>query len=58
MYDVYTWPKLLRNSFEFKHCLFGGTNIVEHSDEKKWLYSSYGLLMEQVHEILVMTLLG
>ena len=35
MYDVYTWPKILRNGFEFKHSLFDGTNIVKHSDEKK-----------------------
>ena len=43
VYELDTWPRNLTNSFKFKNCLFGATNIVRNSDTEKCVYSGYGI---------------
>ena len=35
VFDLDTWPKILRNNFKLKNCLFGATTIVKNSDKEK-----------------------
>ena len=39
--DLDAWPSHRTNSFEFKNCLFGATNIVKNSNKEKYVYSGY-----------------
>ena len=42
-YDLDACPRNPTNSFKFKNCLFGATNIVKNSDKEKYVYSGYGI---------------
>ena len=43
------------NNFKFKHLL----NNLKNSDKGKWVYRGFGIvLVEQVHQILVMAIIG
>ena len=46
VYDLNAWPRNPTNNFEFKHCLFGTTNIVKNSDKEKYVYSGYGITFD------------
>ena len=43
VYDLHVWPRNPTNNFKFKNCLFGATNIIKNSDNKKYVYSGYGI---------------
>ena len=59
VYDLDDCPKNHLKNFKFENYLFGATDIVKNSHKGKWVYSDYGTaLTEQVHAILVMTILG
>ena len=37
VYDLAAWSRNPTNNFNFKNCLFGGTNIVKNSDKEKYV---------------------
>ena len=37
-------PKNRTNSFKFKNCLLGATNVVKNSDKENYVYSGYGII--------------
>ena len=45
-YELFAWPKNPTNSFKFKNCLFGATNVVKNSDKEKYVYSWYGITFD------------
>ena len=46
IYDLDAQPRNPTNSFKFKNCLFGATNIVKHSDKEKYVYTEYGITFD------------
>ena len=58
MYKLDTWPKILRDNFTLKNCLFGLTNILKNSAVLNGFILAMELcLMEEVFEVLIMALL-
>ena len=50
--------KVSLDNFKLKNCLFGPTDIVKNNDKESWcIVAMEQHLVEQVHEILVITLL-
>ena len=45
VYDLAAWLRNPTNSFKFRNCLFGATNIVKNSDKEKYVYSGYGITL-------------
>ena len=46
VYDLDTCPRNPTNSFKFKNCLFGATNLVKNSDKERYIYSGYGITFD------------
>ena len=42
IYDLDDFQRNPTNSFKFKNCLIGATNVVKNSDKEKYVYSAYG----------------
>ena len=45
--DLDPWSRNPTNNFKFKNCLFGTTSVVKNSDEKKYVYSCYGITFDR-----------
>ena len=56
--DSDDWAKILLNNFTLKSCLFDATNIVKNRDKSKYVYSGYGIALDGLGLVLVITLLG
>ena len=46
VYDLNECERNPTNSFKFKNCLFGATNIIKVSDLEKFSYSVYGITFD------------
>ena len=46
IYDSDAWSRNPTNSFKFKNCLFGATNIVKNSDKENYVYSAYEITFD------------
>ena len=46
VYDLNAWTGNPTKSFKFKDCLFGATNIIENSDKERYVYSGYGITLD------------
>ena len=46
VYDLDAWPRNPSNKVEFKNFLFRPTNIVKNSDKEKYVYSGYGMKLD------------
>ena len=45
-YDLNYWPKIPLINFTTKNSLFGGTSIVQNSDQESFAYSGYGIAFD------------
>ena len=46
VYDLDAWPRNPSNKVKFKNFLFRPTNIVKNSDKENYVYSEYGMTLD------------
>ena len=45
-YVLDDWPQIPINNFKLKNCLFRPTNTIKNYDERKYVYSGYGIAFD------------
>ena len=50
VYDLDVCPKIPLRNFATKNCLFGATSIVKNNDKEKYVYSGYGIVVNEKSE--------
>ena len=45
-----TWPKISLTQFAIEYSMFGATSKVRNSNTNKWVYSGYGIVVDEKGE--------
>ena len=46
VYHLDAWPRNPTKTFKFKNGLFGATSVIKNSDKEKYVYSGYGITLD------------